>query len=101
MSAGGFGGAFGAPSFGTVGALWISGTLHLGMLVLLVLLPRLYPPGLGGAYWLGVAGCACLLVYQHWIVRPTDLSRLDAAFFRANGLLAVWLFAATAADVLL
>ncbi len=87
--------------FGTVGALWISGALHLGMLVLLVLLPRIYPAGLGGAYWIGVLGCAALLAYQHWIVRPSDLSRLNAAFFRANGLLAVWLFGATAVDVLL
>ncbi len=87
--------------FGTVGALWISGGLHLGMLALLALLPRLYPPGLDVAYWIGVGGCAALLAYQHSIVRPTDLSRLDAAFFQANGLLAVWLFAATAADVLI
>ncbi len=87
--------------FGTVGALWISGGLHLGMLGLLAWLPRLYPAGLGSVYWIGVAGCAVLLAYQHWIVRPSDLSRLNAAFFQANGVLAVWLFATTAADVLL
>ena len=86
--------------FGTVGALWISGVLHVGMLGLLILLPSLYPGGLGAAYWVGVAGCAALLAYQHWIVRPTDLSRLNAAFFQANGILAVWLFAATAVDLL-
>ena len=40
-----------------------------------------------------------LLAWQHAIVRPGDLSRLDAAFFTANGLLAVWLFAAIAADL--
>ncbi|MCZ6725786.1 MAG: putative 4-hydroxybenzoate polyprenyltransferase [Acidobacteria bacterium] len=82
-------------------ALWVSGLLHLAMLGLLVALPRTYPPGLGWAYWLGVAGCAALLGYQHTIVRPGDLSRLDAAFFQANGLLAVWLFAMTAVDQLL
>lgn len=87
--------------FGTVGALWISALLHLGMLVLLVLLPGSYPPGLGTAYWVGVGGCAVLLVYQHWVVKPSDLSRLNAAFFQANGLLATWLFVATAIDVLL
>ena len=87
--------------FGTVGALWISGLLHLGMLALLVALPSLYPGGLGTAYWVGVVGCAALLAYQHWIVRPADLSRLNAAFFQANGLLALWLFATTAADLLL
>ena len=86
---------------GTVGALWVSGLLHLGMLLLLALLPSLYPDGLGAGYWIGFVGCAALLIYQHCIVRPGDLSRLDAAFFQANGLLAVWLFAATALDLLL
>jgi 4-hydroxybenzoate polyprenyltransferase len=85
---------------GPSGALWTSGLLHLGMLVLLALLPSLYPLGLGLAYWVGVAGCAVLLAYQHWIVRPNDLSRLDRAFFSANGLLAAWLFVATAVDLL-
>jgi len=84
--------------FGEVAALRISGLLHLGMLVLLALLPRIYPPGLGLGYWVGFAGCVVLLTYQHRIVRPGDLSRLDAAFFRANGLLATWLFLATGVD---
>jgi 4-hydroxybenzoate polyprenyltransferase len=41
-----------------------------------------------------------LVTYQHWVVRPRDLSRLDAAFFTANGALSVWLFALTAVDIL-
>lgn len=81
--------------FGVVGALWISGLLHLVMIGLLGALPWIYPPGLGLSYWIGVAGCAGLLTYQHWVVRPRDLSRLDAAFFTANGALSVWLFAMT------
>ena len=84
---------------GVRGALWVSALCHLGTLALLALLPRVYPPGLGVAYWVGVAGCAALLAWQHWIVRPHDLSRLDAAFFTANGVLSLWLFAATAVDV--
>ena len=83
--------------FGVVGALWISGILHVAMLGLLVALPLLYPPDLGLPYGIGVVGCALLLAYQHWIVRPSDLSRLNAAFFTANGLLSVWLLLATAA----
>jgi len=86
--------------FGTTGALWISALLHLAMIGLLVALPASYSPGLGLAYWIGVGGCALLLSYQHWIVRPGDLSRLNAAFFQANGLLAIWLFAAIAIDLL-
>lgn len=95
--------------FGVVGALAISAVLHLGTLALLAIVPRLYAADaatavggaapLGLAYWVGWAGCALLVAYQHWIVRPGDLSRLDAAFFQANGLLAAWLFAATAVDL--
>jgi len=95
-------GLFSIPTrFGVVGALRISAVLHAGTLALLALLPRLYPPGLGAWYWVGWAGCLLLLIYQHWIVRPGDLSRLNAAFFNANGALSVWLFAATALDILL
>ena len=86
--------------FGIPGALVISTGMHLVMIALLGFLPATYAPGLGLAYWLGVTGCALLLGYQHWIVRPTDLSRLDAAFFQSNGLLSIWLFAATAIDLL-
>ncbi len=87
--------------FGARSALWISAALHLVALALLASLPWVYPPGLGRLYALGVAGCAALLGYQHALVRPGDLSRLDAAFFTANGALAIWLFAATAADLAL
>ncbi len=88
-------------TMGVPRALILSAILHLGMLVLLVRIPKLYGDALGLWYWLGVAGCAALLAYQHWIVRPNDLSRLDAAFFQANGLLGVWLFALTAIDILI
>jgi 4-hydroxybenzoate polyprenyltransferase len=87
--------------FGTRAALVVSAGAHLVTLALLAALPFVYPPGLGAVYWVGWAGCAALLAWQHAIVRPGDLSRLDAAFFTANGLLAVWLFAAIAADLLL
>jgi 4-hydroxybenzoate polyprenyltransferase len=86
--------------FGVRGALWISGLCHGGTVVLLAWLPRLYPPGLGAVYWVGWAGCLALVLYQHWVVRPKDLSRLNAAFFQANALLSAWLFVATAVDIL-
>ncbi|HSF40941.1 MAG TPA: UbiA-like polyprenyltransferase [Thermoanaerobaculia bacterium] len=95
-------GLFSIPArFGVVGSLWISAALHALMLALLALLPRVYPPGLGSWYWMGWAGCLALVSYQHWVVRPGDLSRLNAAFFTANGVLSCWLFAATALDILL
>jgi 4-hydroxybenzoate polyprenyltransferase len=93
-------GLFSVPArFGVVGSLWISAVLHAFMLGLLALLPRLYP-GLGAGFWIGWIGCLALIGWQHWVVRPNDLSRLNAAFFMANGALSVWLFAATALDVL-
>ena len=94
-------GLFSIPArFGVVGSLWISAALHALTLTLLALLPRVYPAGLGIGYWVGWAGCLLLIAYQHWVVRPGDLSRLNAAFFTANGALSVWLFAATALDIL-
>lgn len=93
-------GLFSIPArFGVVGSLWISAVLHALMLGLLALLPRLYP-GLGPGFWIGWGGCFALIGWQHWVVRPNDLSRLNAAFFTANGALSVWLFAATAVDVI-
>ena len=45
--------------------------------------------GLGWLYWLGVAVVGGLLVYEHSLVSPGDLSRLDVAFFNVNGYIAV------------
>jgi len=95
-------GLFSIPArFGASAALGVSAALHLAALAGLAALPFVYPPGLGAAYWTGFALCVGLLAYQHAIVRPGDLSRLDAAFFTANGVLSVALFAAVAADRLL
>ncbi|HEY3542110.1 MAG TPA: UbiA-like polyprenyltransferase [Gaiellaceae bacterium] len=43
----------------------------------------------GVLYWLGVAAVAVLLAYEHTLVRPDDLRRLDAAFFTMNGVISV------------
>ncbi len=87
--------------FGVRGALVLSALLHAGVLGLLAWVPALYEPGLLGAgWWIGWAGCAALLLWQHWVVRPRDLSRLNAAFFSANAALSAWIFAAAAVDIL-
>ncbi len=57
--------------------------------------------GLGAIYWLGVLAAAALLVYEHSLLAPHDLSRLDLAFFNVNGYIAVILFLATAGDLAL
>ncbi len=51
--------------------------------------------GLGPAYWVGLAITVALLAYEHAIVRPDDLSRLNLAFFNVNGVISVTLFAGT------
>ena len=51
-------------------------------------------------YWLGVLVVAALLVYEHAIVRPGDLRRLDAAFFTVNGVLSITFAVFVALDAL-
>ena len=55
----------------------------------------------GLLYWLGVVAVAALLAYEHSLVRPGDLRRLDAAFFTVNGVISIVFFAFVFADVLL
>jgi len=52
-------------------------------------------------YWLGVAAVAGLLLYEHTLVRPGDLRRLDAAFFTVNGVISVVFFAFVVLDTTL
>jgi 4-hydroxybenzoate polyprenyltransferase len=85
--------------FGVKGSLVISAALHAVTLGALLALAS--AGHLGVPYLLGVGIVAVLLVYEHAIVKPNDLSRLDAAFFTLNGYVSVVFFAATLADVLL
>jgi 4-hydroxybenzoate polyprenyltransferase len=57
--------------------------------------------GFGWLYWTGLAVVAVALAYEHWVVRPDDLSKVNRAFFTANGFVAVALFAFALADLLL
>jgi len=56
---------------------------------------------LGWFYWLGVAAVAALLAYEHSLIRPDDLRRLDAAFFTVNGVISVVFLAFVIAEVTL
>jgi 4-hydroxybenzoate polyprenyltransferase len=53
----------------------------------------------GAAYWLGIAAVAALLAYEHALVHPHDLRRLNAAFFTVNGVISVVFFAFVLTDV--
>jgi 4-hydroxybenzoate polyprenyltransferase len=54
----------------------------------------------GAFYYLGLAAMALLLIYEHRIVTPKDLTRVNAAFFTTNGIISVAFFGFVAADVL-
>jgi 4-hydroxybenzoate polyprenyltransferase len=54
----------------------------------------------GWLYWAGVAVVAALLVYEHLLVRPDDLRRLDAAFFTTNGVISIAFFVFVLLDAL-
>ena len=87
-----------AARFGPAGAFRGARVFHIGTVALLA------AAGLGldvsVLYWAGVVATAGLLVYEHSIVRPDDLRRLDAAFFTLNGVISIVFFAFVAADVL-
>lgn len=83
--------------FGTVGALWLSGLLHVGTVAALLVLHQV--AGLGPAHLAGVGLIAAILVYEHWLVRPNDLSRLGKAFFDLNGYVALAYLAASLLDL--
>lgn len=85
--------------FGISNSLWIARAFHLSMLVLLVSLIIVF--GLGKFAIAGVVAVAILLIYEHSLVSPTDLSRLNAAFFTMNGVISVVFFIFIASDLLL
>jgi 4-hydroxybenzoate polyprenyltransferase len=80
-------------------ALLVARILHLLMLGLLLALVIVF--GLGKLAIAGIVVVALLLAYEHSLVSPDDLSKLNAAFFTMNGVIAVVFFAFVAADLLL
>jgi 4-hydroxybenzoate polyprenyltransferase len=66
---------------------------HVIMLALLVALFFVASPYLGYIYMAGVAAVALLLGYEHWLVRPEDLTRVNQAFFHVNAVVSLGLFA--------
>jgi len=87
-----------ATRFGEGGAFAGARALHLATIALLIAAGV----GLhvGWLYWVGVVCVAALLLYEHTLVRPGDLRRLDAAFFTMNGVISVAFFVFVLADVL-
>jgi 4-hydroxybenzoate polyprenyltransferase len=84
---------------GIARSLWIARSLHLVMLVLLALL--IFAFSLGPLSTVGVAAVFLLLGYEHSLVSKDDLSKLNAAFFTMNGVIAVVFFIFLALDLTL
>jgi 4-hydroxybenzoate polyprenyltransferase len=76
-----------ATRFGVRGAFAAARVAHALTVACLVVAGLGLP--VGAAYWVGVAAVAALLLYEHALVRPGDLRRLDAAFFTMNGVISV------------
>jgi 4-hydroxybenzoate polyprenyltransferase len=85
-------------AMGVPRALLLARLLHLVMLGLLLALVMVF--GLGKLAMAGVVVVALLLAYEHSLVSSSDLSKLNAAFFTMNGVIAVVFFVFVAADVL-
>lgn len=84
--------------FGIPGALWGARVCHavtMGLLVWYAL-----ATGAGVFFWLGLAIVAVAFVYEHTIVRPHDLSRLNRAFFTVNGFIGIALFVCALLDLI-
>lgn len=85
--------------FGVPTGLRVSTALHVLMVVLLVALGLNL--GLGWLYYLGVAATAGLLVYEHRLITPQDMSRINIAFFNVNSYIAGVLLVFTVLDLLI
>lgn len=85
---------------GVARALHLAAACHFGMVVLLALLPMVYPE-FGWIFATGVALIAALLLYEHWLVRPDDLTRVNEAFFHVNAVVSVGLLLLGMLDVIL
>ena len=93
-------GVVSVPSrLGIAKALWVSRLTHLGCVAMLLLLGW-WSPLLGVLYFAGVGAAIILLIIEHNLVRPDDLSKAGLAFFTMNGIISLLLGALGIADVL-
>jgi 4-hydroxybenzoate polyprenyltransferase len=84
--------------FGVTGALRLSSLFHICTIVFLILVG--VAAHLGAIYWVGCLAVSLILMWEHRIVRPDDLSRINRAFFDFNAYVSIGYFLITLADVL-
>ena len=80
-------------------ALKVAALSHAGMVVVLVVLPLTVGPALGAIYFVAIATVAALLTYEHYLVSPDDLGRVNVAFFNVNAVVSIGLFAVVSLDL--
>ena len=90
--------------YGIAGALRIAAISHAIMVLTLCGLPFAEYAGgpslsLGVIYWMGIVVLATLLIYEHSLVRPDDLDRVNMAFFNVNAIVSVGLFCVVTVDL--
>ncbi len=83
---------------GIARSLRLASLCHAATVGLLAILPLAYP-AFGVIYWFAVAVVAVLLVYEHALVRPDDLDRVNVAFFNVNAVISLGLFAVGTLDL--
>jgi len=83
---------------GVTGSLWAARIFHLIMIGLLFALFTLMH--LGAFFLAGILASVAMLLYEHWLLKDGDLTRLDAAFFSMNGYISVAIVLFTAADIM-
>jgi len=84
-------GLFSVPAkLGVAGALWVARLTHAACVGFLIAL-GLLTPAFGMLWFIGVAAAVGLLVIEHRLVRPDDLSRVNLSFFTLNGILSLLL----------
>lgn len=80
-------------------ALRLAAVCHAGMVVMLLLLPLVAGSSLGAIYYLAVVAVAGLLIYEHMLVSPDDLGRVNVAFFNVNAVVSIGLFLVVSLDL--
>lgn len=85
--------------FGVTASVWISRILHLLTIALLFSLVFLF--SISYIYLIGVLISMLLLIYEHLLIKPNDLSRLNIAFFNMNGYISVTVFTFTLLNYLI
>ena len=83
--------------FGIAAALLAARVAHIVTMGLFAAFGLL--EGFGWLWWVGLLGTALAFVYEHTLVRPNDLSKVNRAFFTVNGFVGIWLFGWALADL--